>query len=95
MQKKDIINEVCRRTGASRNECNVIINAAIEVVKEKFCNGTPVYIRGLFSLVPKKHKEKVGQIITKKKSIIIPAHYAPKAIFSKEICEKMKVLPFK
>lgn len=95
MTKKDIIDEVSRRTGVQRNTSQAVIDEAINIITENLCGGESIYIRGLFTLAPVKRAEKIARNITKKTSIVIPAHYKPHAKFSKEICKKMKELVVK
>lgn len=96
MTKQEIITEVSRRTGIEQTASRVILDEAINVVRENLCKGNAIYIRGLFTLAPKKRAEKVGQNITKGTSIILPAHYAPHAKFSAELRKCMKAnLPIK
>lgn len=93
MRKEEIITEVSRRTGVEQRATRVVLDEAINVIKEKLCKGTPIYIRGLFTLSSKKRAEKVGRDMSRGKSVVIPAHYAPHAKFAAELREKMKNLP--
>ncbi len=95
MTKKDIIDEVFRKTGVTREAIQAVIDEAIDIVADSVCNGEPIYIRGLFTIAPLKRAEKVGRNIKKNEQIVIPAHYTPHAKFSNEICEKVKKLPIK
>lgn len=93
MTKKDIIDEVFRKTGVTKEAIQAVIDEAIYIVADSVCNGEPIYIRGLFTIAPLKRAEKVGRNIKKKEQIVIPAHYTPHAKFSKEIQAKMRELP--
>lgn len=95
MTKKDIIDEVSRKTGVTREAVQAVINEAIDIVADSVCDGEPIYIRGLFTLSVVKRAQKPTRNITKGETIISPAHYAPHAKFSKEICDKVKKLPIK
>ena len=95
MTKKDIIDEVFRKTGVTREAIQAVIDEAIDIVADSICDGEPIYIRGLFTISLLERAEKVGRNITKKEQIVIPAHYTPHAKFSKEICKKVKMLPIK
>ena len=95
MTKKDIIDEVFRKTGVTREAIQAVIDEAIDIVADSVCHGEPIYIRGLFTIAPLKRAEKVGRNIKKNEQIVIPAHYTPHAKFSNEICEKVKKLPIK
>lgn len=95
MTKKDIIDEVFRKTGVTREAIQAVIDESIDIVADSVCHGEPIYIRGLFTISPLKRAEKVGRNIKKNEQIVIPAHYTPHAKFSNEICEKVKKLPIK
>lgn len=89
MTKKDIIDEVSRRTGVQRNASQAVIDEAINIITENLCGGESIYIRGLFTLAPIKRAEKIARNIGKRTAVIIPAHYEPHAKFSKELRRKM------
>lgn len=93
MRKKDIIDEVSRKTGVTREAVQAVIDQAIDTVADSLCGGEPIYIRGLFTLSAVKRAQKLTRNITKGETIISPAHYAPHAKFSKEIQAKMRELP--
>ena len=93
MTKQEIIDAVSQRTDVEKTATRVVRDEAISVISENLCKGNAIYIRGLFTLAPKKRAEKIGQNISKKTAIILPAHYAPHAKFSKNVIRKMKELP--
>jgi DNA-binding protein HU-beta len=49
-----------------------------------------VYVRGFGSFIIKHRKEKVGRIISKNRSIVIPAHYVPSFKPAKVFVDKVK-----
>lgn len=93
MTKKDITDAIARKTGVNNEVVKTIIDEAIDVISSCLSEGTPVYIRGLFTLSAVKRAPKYTRNITKGESQITPAHYAPHAKFSKEIQAKMRELP--
>lgn len=93
MTKQELINTVSRRTGIEKVAVRAIIDESIATVRDSICNGEPVYIRGLFTLHNIKRAEKIGQIIAKRQSLVVPAHYTPHAKFCKELREEIKKLP--
>ena len=95
MTKQDIIENVARKTGVSNAVVKAVIDEAIETVTRWVSEGIPIYIRGLFTLSNVKRAEKVGRNIKKNEHIVIPAHYAPHAKFSKKLREKVRKLPIK
>lgn len=95
MTKKDIIENVARETGLSNTVVKAVIDEAIETVAQWISEGTPIYIRGLFTLSNVKRAKKSARNIKKCKQISIPAHYAPHAKFSKKMRDKVRKLPIK
>jgi nucleoid DNA-binding protein len=95
MRKKEISEQVSNRTGAIRSECEVIVNETFKVLAENIAKGEVINIRGLFNIILVVRANKAARNITKGENIVIPAHYAPKAKFAKEIIDKMKELPIK
>lgn len=93
MTKQEIIDAVSKRTGIEKTASRAVVDETISVIRESLCSGESIYIRGLFTLAPVKRAEKIGQNISKKQAIILPAHYAPHAKFSKDVIRKMKKLP--
>lgn len=90
MTKQDLYAAVARKTGAEKTATSVIIDAAIDEIVDAIAHGETITIRGLFTIAPKLRKEKVGRIIGRGKSIIIPAHYVPHAKFCKELKNAVK-----
>lgn len=96
MIKQDLINNVSKSTGVDKDVCRMVIEESIASVRTALCNGESIYLRGLFTLKPLLRAEKKAQFIYKNQTIVVPAHYAPYAKFSKEIVKKMmKDLPVK
>ena len=95
MTKQELIKEVCKVTGADKNVTGIVINETFEIMKQSLCKGESIYIRGLFTLSPKKRAAKTAQNISKKISIALPAHFTPHAKFAKEVRNKMMILPIK
>lgn len=95
MTKQDIIENVARKTGVSNTVVKAVIDEAIETVARWISGGSPIYIRGLFSLSVVKRAKKSARNIKKCKQMSIPAHYAPHAKFSKKLRDKVRKLPIK
>lgn len=93
MRKEDIITKVSQRTGVEQRATRVVFDEAINVIKEELCNGTPIYIRGLFTLALKKRAAKLGRDMSRGTSVEIPAHYVPHAKFAKEMRDAIQKLP--
>ena len=90
MTKADVIAEIATKTGIDKADVTASLEAFFTVVKGGLSRGEPVYIRGFGSFIVKHRKEKVGRIISKGESVIIPAHNVPSFKPSKVFVEKVK-----
>jgi len=95
MRKEDIVKEVCEITGIDRNAGRLVIDETFNVIRKELCKGNSIYIRGLFTLSAEKRAEKTARDISRGKGIIIPAHCAPHAKFSKKLREEMRNVKLK
>jgi DNA-binding protein HU-beta len=77
MTKADIVNEIARATGLDRASVLTTVEQFMEVVKGSLANGENVYLRGFGSFIIKERKAKTARNITKKTSLIVPAHNIP------------------
>lgn len=90
MTKAEVILEIAQKTGIDRADVAASLEGFFTVVKSSLAKGENVYIRGFGSFVVKHRKEKVGRIISKNQSIVIPAHYVPSFKPAKVFIEKVK-----
>ncbi|MFK7970083.1 MAG: HU family DNA-binding protein [Bacteroidia bacterium] len=90
MTKADVITEIATKTGIDKADVSASLEAFFTVVKGSLTRGEPVYVRGFGSFIVKHRKEKVGRIISKGESLIIPAHNVPSFKPSKVFVEKVK-----
>ena len=93
MTKKEIVENVSRRTGIKKEAVCAVLEEAIDTTIKAMCNGESVYIRGLFTLSVVKRAKKVTRDIRKGKTIISPSHYVPRSKFAKKLCDKIRELP--
>jgi DNA-binding protein HU-beta len=77
MRKVDIVTKVSELTGVAKVDVLVTLEAFFKEVKNSLKEGENVYVRGFGSFVTKKRAQKVGRIIKRNESIIIPEHYVP------------------
>lgn len=77
MTKADIVAEISEKTGLERNDVQQTVETFMESVKGSLTKGENVYLRGFGSFIVKKRAEKTGRNISKKTTIIIPAHNIP------------------
>ena len=59
-------------------------------MKNSLARGENVYVRGFGSFIVKHRKEKIGRIISKNESVVIPAHNVPSFKPAKVFVEKVK-----
>ena len=90
MTKAEIVNEISDRTGVERMKVLTVVEAMIKVVKNNMAQQKNVYLRGFGTFYAKKRAKKIGRIITKKQSIVIPEHYIPAFKPSKSFMSKVK-----
>ena len=82
MTKADIVNKIARNTGLEKTEVQTVIEGFMECVIESLSQNTDpknrnVYLRGFGSFIVKSRKAKTARDITKKTTIVIPAHDIP------------------
>src|SRR5688572_27282799 len=77
MRKIDIVAKISDLTGVPKTDVLITIEAFFKEVKNQVKIGESVYVRGFGSFIPKKRAQKVGRIISRGESIVIPEHYIP------------------
>lgn len=77
MTKAEIVNEVAKATGIEKIAVQNVIEAFMETVKDSLIRKEPVYLRGFGSFIIKHRARKAARNITKKTTMIIPAHDIP------------------
>ena len=90
MTKAEVIFEISQRTGIDKADVAASVEGFFTVVKSALASGNNVYIRGFGSFIVKHRKEKVGRIISKNESIVIPAHNVPSFKPAKVFIDKVK-----
>lgn len=90
MTKADIVNEIAKNTGISKEDVLKTVEAFMEGVKDSLSKGDNVYLRGFGSFIIKQRAEKTARNISKNTTIIIPAHNIPAFKPSKEFTAKVK-----
>lgn len=91
MRKADMVNRIAEKTGLSKVDVLVSLEYFFKEVKESLREGENVYIRGFGSFIVKRRAEKIGRIIRKNESIVIPAHNIPAFKPAKTFVDKVKV----
>lgn len=77
MTKAEIVNEVAKATGIEKIAVQNVIEAFMKTVKDSLIRKEPVYLRGFGSFIIKHRAQKAARNITKKTTMIIPAHDIP------------------
>ena len=77
MTKAEIVNEVAKATGIEKVTAQSVIEAFMESVKNSVIKEEPVYLRGFGSFIIKHRAQKAARNITKKTTMVIPAHNIP------------------
>jgi len=93
MTKADVIAQISEETGLERLEVQTVVETFMTVVKSSMAGGQNVYLRGFGSFIVKERAEKTGRNISKKVTIIIPAHnipaFKPAKVFMDEVKTKV------
>ncbi|MBP5571269.1 MAG: integration host factor subunit beta [Bacteroidales bacterium] len=77
MTKADIVNKIAKNTGLEKTEVQSVVEGFMECVIESLSKDEAVYLRGFGSFIIKHRAEKTARDITKKTTIVIPAHDIP------------------
>lgn len=77
MTKADIVTKIAKSTGLEKAEVLAVVDGFISTVKDSVAAGEPVYLRGFGSFIVKHRADKTARNITKKETIVIPAHDVP------------------
>jgi DNA-binding protein HU-beta len=77
MTKADIVNKIAKNTGLEKTAVQAVIEGFMETVIESVSKDENVYLRGFGSFIVKHRAEKTARDITKKTTIVIPAHDIP------------------
>lgn len=90
MTKADVISEISEKTGISKEDVQITVEAFFNVVKGSMADGQNIYVRGFGSFVNKKRAKKIARNISKNTAIVIEEHYIPSFKPSKVFVEKIK-----
>src|ERR1043165_7621446 len=77
MTKAELVNEISEKTGVEKLVALNIVEAAMDVIKDTMIGGENVYLRGFGSFTVKRRAKKLGRIISKNTTIVIPEHSIP------------------
>ncbi len=95
MTKADIVSEITEKTGLDRAETLKAVEAFMHSIKSSLSKGENVYLRGFGSFIIKGRAQKTARNITKKTTLIIPAHnipsFKPAKTFVNDVKTRVKV----
>lgn len=77
MTKAEIVAEIAQKTGIEKTAVQEVVENFMGVLKSSMVSGENVYLRGFGSFIIKKRAEKKARNISKKTTIVIPAHNIP------------------
>ena len=77
MTKAEIVSEISNKTGLEKQAVQTIVETFMASVKGALAKNENVYLRGFGSFIVKERAEKTARNISKKTTIIIPAHKIP------------------
>ena len=77
MTKAEIVSEISNKTGLEKQAVQTIVETFMTSVKGALAKNENVYLRGFGSFVVKQRAKKTARNISKKTTIIIPAHKIP------------------
>ena len=92
MTKAEVVTEISHNLGIEKAAVLATIEELMVVVKDSLAKGENVYLRGFGSFIIRKRAEKTGRNISKKTTIIIPAHNIPAFKPAKVFVEDVKKL---
>jgi len=95
MTKAEIVAEIAQNTGIEKVKIMLVVEELMLVIKENMIKGESVYLRGFGSFIIKKRAEKTGRNISKKTTILIPAHNIPSFKPAKVFVNEVKKHPVK
>lgn len=90
MTKAEIVAGISEETGLERSEALRAVEAFMHSIKRSLSDGQNVYLRGFGSFVVKRRAQKTGRNISKKTTVIIPAHNIPSFKPAKVFVEEVK-----
>jgi DNA-binding protein HU-beta len=90
MTKAEIVAGISEETGLERSEVLRAVESFMHSIKSSLSDGQNVYLRGFGSFIVKRRAQKTGRNISKKTTVIIPAHNIPSFKPAKVFIEEVK-----
>ena len=89
MKKLDIVNNITRKSQIKKNNVSQVVELFLSEIKSALIDVNSVFIRGFGSFTIKKRAKKKARNITKKTSVVVPAHMVPSFKVCKELRRKV------
>jgi DNA-binding protein HU-beta len=90
MTKSEVLNKVAKNTGIEKLLVQKSVENFLDVVKDAFSKGEPVFARGFGSFVLKKRAKKTARNIRKNTAVVVPEHYVVALKVAKDFADKVK-----
>jgi nucleoid DNA-binding protein len=89
--KKDIAKELAKNLGVDIESADKCVENILNTVMEWISDGEKIEIRGFGTLYPKAYKERIGRVVKRNTTVVVPACVKPKFKASPtfvEMCNK-------
>ena len=89
--KKDIAKELAKNLGVDIESADRCVENILKTVMKWISNGEKIEIRGFGTLYPKAYKERLGRVVKRNTTVVVPACVKPKFKASPtfvEMCNK-------
>lgn len=86
--KKDIVIELKRNLGVDIHSAEQCVDAMLNTIMDWIAYGEKLEIRGFGTLYPKAYKERIGRVVKRNTTVVVPACVKPKFKPSPTFVEK-------
>lgn len=86
--KKDLVIELKKNLGVDIHSAEQCIDSMLNTIIEWVANGEKLEIRGFGTLYPKAYKERIGRVVKRNTTVVVPACVKPKFKPSPTFVEK-------
>ena len=90
MTKAELVNELSIATGYDKKTITLILEGAMDCIKNHLADDEGIYLRGFGTFILKKRAAKTARDINKKSTVFVPAHRVVNFQPSKELADKVR-----
>jgi nucleoid DNA-binding protein len=90
MNKQDLADRICKKTGLSAKDVRIVVDATFEEIKNILLENDEIRVNGFARFYNKFHKEKQGRNPATNQIATIPACYRPTVEISDSIKKLVK-----